>query len=231
MSHEPIRKRLGVTGITRRTLLIETALAGAALAAPAVLHGIGAQAQAGPAAPGGNIDWKQAAGEEITVAVIPAGYFDNLVEVTHPFEQATGIKVRYEKIPPGQIRNKAVLDLSSKTGTYATHAADPMYYPLYVANKWVDPLDAYLTDPKLTDRGWYAYEDILEGWRNAVTLDGKPYGIPYDGEVTIQVYRKDAYEKAGIKPADTLEEFTANAAKVNDPTNRLWGAALRGFRG
>ena len=60
------------------------------------------------------------------------------------FEALTGIKVRAEKVPPGQIRQKAMLDLSSKTTTYATHAADPMYYPLYVANKWVDPLDRYL---------------------------------------------------------------------------------------
>ena len=39
-----------------------------------------------------------------------------------------GIKLRFEKVPPGQIRQKAMLDLSSKTATYATHAADPMYY-------------------------------------------------------------------------------------------------------
>jgi multiple sugar transport system substrate-binding protein len=106
-----------------------------------------------------------------------------------------------------------------------------MYYPLYVANKWVEPLDAYLKDAKLTDAAWYAYEDILAGWRSAVSIEGKPYGVPYDGEVTIQVYRKDVYAKAGIKPAETLEEFTANAAKVHDPASRLWGAALRGFRG
>ena len=92
------------------------------------------------------IDWRQAAGESISVAVIPASYFDNLIGLLPQFEELTGIKVRAEKVPPGQIRQKAMLDLSSKTGTYATHAADPMYYPLYVANKWVEPLDKYLND-------------------------------------------------------------------------------------
>ena len=33
------------------------------------------------------------------------------------FEALTGVKVRFDKIPPGQIRQKAMLDLSSKTGT------------------------------------------------------------------------------------------------------------------
>ena len=60
---------------------------------------------------------------------------------------------------------------------------------------------------------------------------GKPYGIPYDGEATIQVYRKDVYDKLGLKAAETFDEFMSNADKAHDPDNRLWGAALRGFRG
>src|SRR4029079_6012509 len=131
------------------------------------------------------IDWQQASGASITVGVIPAGYFDNLEAVLPGFKELTGINVRLEKTPPGQIRQKAVLDLSSKTGTWATHAADPMYYPLYVANKWVEPLDNYLGDAKLTDNAWFAYEDILKGWSSATSVDGKPYGMPYDGEATI----------------------------------------------
>lgn len=220
--------------LSRRQLLGQGALAGATLAMPAIFTAArpaAAQSPAAAAIHNANFDWQQAKGEEITVAVTPAGYFDNLIEVTSAFEELTGVRVRYEKIPPGQIRQKVVLDLSSKTATYATHAADPMYYPLYVSNKWVEPLDRYLGDAKRTDAAWFDYNDILEGWRSACSIDGKPYGIPYDGEATIQVYRKDVYEKAGIRPAETLDEFAANAAKIHDPANRLWGAALRGFRG
>lgn len=177
------------------------------------------------------INWRQAEGQQITVAVIPASYFENLISLVPQFEQLTGVKVRMEKVPPGQIRQKAMLDLSSRTATYATHAADPMYYPLYVANKWVDPLDGYLNDPALTDPAWYDYDDILKAWRDADSVDGKPYGIPYDGEVTVQVYRKDLYDAKGLKPADTLEELLSNAQALNDPDNRLYGLALRGFAG
>jgi len=177
------------------------------------------------------IDWRQAKGSKITIGVIPAGYFKNLETVLPDFVELTGIDARLEMTPPGQIRQKAVLDLSTGTGTWASHAADPMYYPLYVTNKWVDPLDSYLGNGKLTDNSWFQYEDILAGWRGVTSVDGKPYGIPYDGEATIQVYRKDVYDKLGLKPADTLDEFMSNAAKTHDPANRLWGAALRGFRG
>jgi multiple sugar transport system substrate-binding protein len=106
-----------------------------------------------------------------------------------------------------------------------------MYYALYAANKWAEPLDRYLNDASLTDKAWFNFDDIIPAWRGADSVDGKLYGIPYDGEVTIQVYRKDLYEAKGLKPADNLEAFVANAAALNDPGNRIWGAALRGVAG
>jgi ABC-type glycerol-3-phosphate transport system substrate-binding protein len=218
--------------VSRRQLLQGTAILGAgALAAPFVLREARAQDAALAPYQGAKIDWRQAAGEQITVMVIPASYFDNLIALAPQFEALTGVKLRFDKVPPGQIRQKAMLDLSSKTGTYATHAADPMYYPLYVANKWVDPLDRYLGDAKLTDDSWFRNDDVIKAWRDANSVDGKPYGMPYDGEVTVQVYRKDLYDAKGLKPAETLDEFVKNAAAVHDPDHRVWGAALRGFAG
>jgi multiple sugar transport system substrate-binding protein len=177
------------------------------------------------------INWRQAEGESISVAVIPASYFENLLGLLPQFEALTGIKVRAEKVPPGQIRQKAMLDLSSKTATYATHAADPMYYPLYVSNKWVEPLDKYLADTSLTDPAWFNVNDVLKAWRDANSIDGKLYGMPYDGEVTVQVYRKDLYAAKGLKPAETYDQLLANAKALNDPANRMYGLAMRGFAG
>lgn len=217
----------------RRRVVGGLALGAAGLALPPLVAPARAQSAAEDLGPyqAAKVDWRQVSGESITVAVIPASYFENLIGLLPQFEALTGVKVRAEKVPPGQIRQKALLDLSSKTGTYATHAADPMYYPLYVSNKWVEPLDRYLTNPKLTDAAWFDYEDILKAWRDADSVDGKPYGIPYDGEVTVQVYRKDLYEAKGLKPAQTYDELLANAKALNDPANRLSGLALRGFAG
>ena len=220
-------------GITRRRVLERTAhLGAAAIFAPAIItHASAARAASLAPYREAKIDWRMANGQSITVGVIPASYFENLISIAQEFEDLTGVTVRHEKIPPGQIRQKVVLDLSTKTGIYATHAADPMYYPLYVANGWVDPLDDYLKDSRLTDAAWFDYEDINSGWRGATSVKGRPYGIPYDGEATVQVYRKDVYDAKGLKPAETLDEYAANAKAVHDPANRLWGCALRGFAG
>src|SRR3982751_771215 len=217
---------------TRRKLLLQGAALGAAAAASTVLRG-NAFATADELAPdrGPKVNGKQVEVETIPVAVIPASYFENLISLQPQFEALTGVKLRFEKVPPGQIRQKALLDLSSKTATYATHAADPMYYPLYVSNKWVEPLDKYLNDATLTDKAWFNYDDIIKAWRDADSIDGKPYGIPYDGEVTVQVYRKDLYDAKGLKPAETYEQLVANAKALTDPATRTYGLALRGFSG
>jgi multiple sugar transport system substrate-binding protein len=223
--------RRNAPAIHRRTVLKAGAVM---LAAPAILSGRAWAAEAKTdmsAMKGAKIDWQQAKGSSITIGVTPAGYFNNLEALLPQFNELTGINARLEKTPPGEIRQKAILDLSSKTGTWASHAADPMFYPLYAKNSWIDPLDTYLGDAKLTDAGWLAFDDILKSWTGATSVDGKPYGMPFDGETTLQIYRTDVYEKLGLKPADTLEEYASNAAKVNDPGNRLWGSALRGFKG
>src|ERR687897_14855 len=208
--------------IHRRDVLRRAGAAGlAATVAPALFNA--AMAQTADLAPyqAAKVNWKQAEGEQITVAVVPASYFENLISLQPQFEALTGIKLRFEKVPPGQIRQKAMLDLSSKTATYATHAADPMYYALYVANKWVEPLDKYLGDTSLTDPAWFKYDDIIKAWRDADSIDGKPYGIPYDGEVTLQVYRKDLYEAKGLKAADSYDQLVANAKALTDAAARL----------
>lgn len=216
-----------------RRIFLKTSTAAAALIGfgPAILRQAAAQEADLAAYKSAKIDWRQAAGETITVAVIPASYFDNLISLEPQFKALTGIDVRFEKIPPAQIRQKSVIDLTSKTATYATSATDPMYYSLYAANNWVEPLDSYLADNSLTDRAWFNYEDIFPAWRGANSVGGKLYGMPYDGEVTIQVYRKDLYEAKGLKAADTLEDYMKNAAAVHAPNDRIWGAALRGVAG
>jgi len=95
----------------------------------------------------------------------------------------------------------------------------------------VEPLDKYLADATLTDAAWFRNDDIIKAWRDAASIDGKPYGIPYDGEVTVQVYRKDLYAAKGLKAAETLDQLVANAQALNDPANRVYGLALRGFAG
>ena len=177
------------------------------------------------------INWRQVEGENIKVLVTPAHYFNKFRAISPQFEELTGIKVDFDIIPPREMREKAVLDFGARTGNYATHTADPMYLSLYEANKWVDPLDDYLNDPKLTDKEWFDLEDIIPLWRAADSVKGKLCGMPAEGEATIHVYSRVLYEQAGLKPPETLDEFKETARKLHKIDGKVAGAAIRGFRG
>lgn len=215
----------------RRTLLKGAALGAATFGAPWVTRFAYADAMDLGAYQKAKINWRQAEGATVNVAVIAASYFQNLIDITPEFEALTGCKVNYEKVPPGQIRQKVVLDLSSKTGNISTHAGDPMYVPLYAANKWCDSLDEYLHDSKLTDPAWFDFNDLVEAWRQSDAYDNKTWALPYQGEMTIQIYRKDLYDVKGLKPAETLDDIIRNAKALHDPEKRLYGFCLRGMAG
>jgi multiple sugar transport system substrate-binding protein len=216
--------------ITRREMLRATALGAAAL----YLDRLGAAAWGGAepdAYASARINWRQLAGERIHILVTPAHYFTKFRSITPEFTRLTGIEVTFEVIPPREMREKAVLDLGARTGNYASHTADPMYLPLYAANNWVEPLDLFLNDDKLTDRKWFDLEDIIPLWRRANTVRGRLWGMPVEGEVTIHIYRRDVYERLGLRPPETLEELRENARRAHSPAQNLFGLALREFRG
>ena len=106
-----------------------------------------------------------------------------------------------------------------------------MFLSLYEANKWIEPLDDYLNDPKLTDKAWFNLEDIIPLWRAADSVKGKLYGLPTEGEATIHVFNREFYEKKGLKPPATMDEFKETAKQLNKIDGKAAGAALRGFRG
>jgi multiple sugar transport system substrate-binding protein len=220
--------------ITRREFMKKTAKVGglaiAGSAAPVFLRFATAEEKQSEYLKA-KINWRQVEGEKIRILVTPAHYFTKFRSVSHEFTELTGVKVDFEIIPPRENREKAVLDLGAKTGNYATHTADPMFLPLYEANHWIDPLDDYINDPKLTDKSWFNVQDIIPRWRAANSVKGKLYGMPVEGEVTIHIYRADVCEKLGIKPPETLAEFKEAAMKANKFDGKMSGAALRGFRG
>jgi ABC-type glycerol-3-phosphate transport system substrate-binding protein len=160
--------------MTRRTFLTTAAAAGGAAMLPGLPAREASAVTEAELAPylKAKINWKQVAGESITVLITPAFYFGIFRRFTPEFTALTGINVTYETIPPKENREKAVLDLGAKTANYASHTADPMYLPLYVANKWIEPLDRYLGDPALTDRQWFDLDDIVPLWRQADSVDG-----------------------------------------------------------
>lgn len=70
-------------------------------------------------------------------------------------------------------------------------------------------------------------DNYFEGPLNSVTWDGKLYGIPKYTDTIGVFYNKDLFKKAGIDHApQTWDELAADAEKLNDPANNVYGVTF-----
>lgn len=176
------------------------------------------------------INWQQAKGQTITVAMNLGPEAEALQPYLKQFTQLTGIKVDYQPYPELELHQKTFIDFTSHTGVFDVVMQDFMFTPQYAGANYTIPLEPFISNPKLTDDKWYKSNDFLKGLWSAVKYRGKVYAIPFTGETTLLMYRKDLLEAKGLKVPTTFDELWNVAKALNDPPT-IYGIALRGQRG
>ena len=63
------------------------------------------------------------------------------------------------------------------------------------------------------------YDDIVKGFREASTLDGKIYGIPFNKSTEVLWYNKTLFDKLNLKVPKTYEEFKDVAEDIKEKAN------------
>jgi ABC-type glycerol-3-phosphate transport system substrate-binding protein len=107
-----------------------------------------------------------------------------------------------------------------------------MVVPQWVRLSYLEPLNPYLSNPKLTDPRWFDLADILPRFRALGVENGTTYALPEYPETSMVFYRKDLFQKAGIThPPRTYPEWAADAAKVTDKKHHLYGIGLIALKG
>ena len=67
------------------------------------------------------------------------------------------------------------------------------------------------------------YDDIVKGFREASTLDGKIYGIPFNKSTEVLWYNKTLFDKLNLKVPKTYEEFKDVAEDIKEKANIVGG--------
>ena len=67
------------------------------------------------------------------------------------------------------------------------------------------------------------YDDILEGFRQASTIDGKIYGMPFNKSTEVLWYNKTLLDKHNIAVPKTYEEFAKASKEVKEKANIVGG--------
>lgn len=170
-------------------------------------------------------------GMTITCAFVPHPTTDAYRQLEKDFTAATGIKVRWDVIEEGYLRQKLLLEHQSKTGVYDVLLIDAFNMAEYSPSGVAIDLAPFLNDPKLTP-AWFDYADILPAYRDGIgRYQGVIYGVPVAGETRYVGYRKDLFSKYGKQPPKTMDEFLSLAKFFKGKEEGLYGVAMRGQKG
>jgi sorbitol/mannitol transport system substrate-binding protein len=165
----------------------------------------------------------------ITVAVVdnplmstiekltPAGF-----EASHP-----GVKVKFVTLDENTLRDQVTKDVAAGGGQFDVVMIGPNDVPTWSKNGWIKDLTKDASDPN------YDVNDIIKPVRDALSANGKLYAVPFYGESSFLMYRKDLLQAAGLTmPANpTWDQVAAIAEKLNNPAKGVSGICLRGKTG
>jgi multiple sugar transport system substrate-binding protein len=146
---------------------------------------------------------------EINVFLIPSPSSTSIQSFIPDFEAETGIKVNVSETPYGEAHQKQLLSYQQKAGTYDVAQFDNSFLMPYCQAQAMAPLDSYLGDSSE-----YDIADFSQSQQDYGKCNGETLGLTLSTEPMIQWYRTDIYEKLGLTPAKTWDEYYNNAKKV-----------------
>jgi multiple sugar transport system substrate-binding protein len=123
------------------------------------------------------------------------------------FTKTSNIKVNYTPITSAQYVQKVVAEFTGGGGPDALYVYDDSL-AAWVEGDYLQPLDGM---PGVDE----VYAGIYPGNAEAMTYQGKRYGLPYYTDSNCLIYNAEILAKAGFaKPPTSLEELEAQAAKI-----------------
>jgi sorbitol/mannitol transport system substrate-binding protein len=136
-----------------------------------------------------------------------------------------GITVKWVTLEENVLRQRVTTDIATKGGQFDILTIGTYEVPIWGKQGWLFPLE------KLG--ATYDVNDLLAPIRAGLTVNGKLYAVPFYGESSMTMYRKDLFQKAGLSmPANPTWDFIADAAKkMTDRSTETFGVCLRGKPG
>ena len=145
------------------------------------------------------------------------------------FTKDTGIKVNYTVLPENELRDKVTQDVATGAGQYDVATVGAYEVPIWAKNGWLHELDSYADADSSFDKA-----DLLRPMVLSLSGEGgKLYGLPFYGESSFLMYRKDVLAAKGLTMPErpTWHQVADIAAKVDGAQPGMKGICLRGLPG
>lgn len=135
-------------------------------------------------------------------------------------ENEREIIVEYTQFPLSDYITKLTTAFSAGTGPDFFQVS-PGEFLRFVNSGIAMDLTPYFTDEML--------EDFTDTSIDAVTVNDKIYGVPYETDLLGLYYNEDMLSEANVEPPETWEEFVAATEELT--TDDTWGATIEPEKG
>jgi sorbitol/mannitol transport system substrate-binding protein len=163
----------------------------------------------------------------ITLAAVDNPSMADLKKLVGDFQSShSNITVNIVTLPEDQLRQQVTQDVAANSGRYDLFTIGTYEVPLWAKKGWIENLSPYIAKDAS-----YAPDDLIPGIRGALSYNSNLYAVPFYGESSMLMYRKDMLAAAGVTMPDhpTWDQVAAAAKAVN--TSSVSGICLRGLPG
>jgi polyol transport system substrate-binding protein len=163
----------------------------------------------------------------ITLGAVDNPQMADLKKLVPDFEKANpSIQVNIVTLPEDQIRQQVTQDVATQSGRFDLFTIGTYEVPLWAKLGWLQDLSSYIAKDSSYDPS-----DLIPGIKTAVTYNHDLFAVPFYGESSMLMYRKDMLSKVGVTMPDhpTWDQVAAAAKAVN--SSSVNGICLRGLPG
>lgn len=162
----------------------------------------------------------------VTIAAVNNPDMLELKKLSSKFlEQNPNISLNWVIVEENILRQRVTTDVSTGSGQFDLVFLGLYEAPIFAKRGWLQPIGELPAD--------YDIDDVFKSLRDGLSYDGKLVALPFYGESSFLMYRKDLFEQKGLKVSDqpTFEDIAKFAAALNDKEHGFYGLALRGQPG
>src|SRR6266702_1073397 len=166
-------------------------------------------------------------GATITLAAVDNPSMADLKQLVPDFQAShPNIIVKIVTLPEDVLRQQVTQDVAASSGRYDLFTIGTYEVPLWAKKGWIENLSPYIAKDSSYDPG-----DLIPGVSKALSYNSNLYAVPFYGESSMLMYRKDMLAAKGITMPDhpTWDQVAAAAKAVN--SSSVSGICLRGLPG
>ena len=162
----------------------------------------------------------------VTIATVNNPDMIELKKLSPKFEEKNpDIKLNWVITEENVVRQRITTDVSTGSGQFDIVQIGLYETPIFAKRGWLKEMGNLPAD--------YDLDDVFKSLRDGLSYGGKLYALPFYGESSMLMYRKDLLEAKGLKMPDqpTYADIKKIADAVTDKDKGIYGITLRGKPG